>query len=130
MPSEMRRPGRINVDDFVSALDVRLRAEVGRTRRWAIPDSLKHPLRALRTVAKPMIQSGSMVLTALAVIIAVGVAPATLSTPTELAAPLAAPSVSADLSVESVEFITLLPAEEFLAVQVADNPDTPPLTVE
>lgn len=130
MPSEMRRPAAINVDDFVAALDVRLRVEVGLSRRWALPDHLKHPIRALRVVAKPMIQSGSMVLTALAVIIAVGAAPATVATRTELATPLAAPSVSTDLTNESVIFTTLLPADDILAIRVADNPDTPSLTVE
>ena len=130
MPSEMRQPAAINVDDFVAALDARLRAEVGHTRRWAIPESLRHPVHALRTLARPMIQSGSMVLTALAVIIAVGATPATVSRTTEFTTPLAAPTVSAEAAEESVAFITLLPAEEFLAVQVADNPDTPSLTVE
>jgi len=130
MPSEMRRPATIDVNDFVAALDTRLRAEVGRTRRWAIPEQLRHPIRALRIIAKPMIQSGSMVLTALAVIIAIGATPTNVTRPAEFSSPLAAPSLSADLASDSVQVINLLPADDVLAVQVPDNSDTPPLTVE
>ena len=120
MPSDMRRPANINIDQFVLAMDARLRDEVGRTRRWAIPDLLKHPIRTLKAAGKPILQSAAMVLTAVSVIIAVGVAPATVSSP-EPDAPLAAPTISELV----VSFTDRLPVEDLLAVQMADNPDTP-----
>lgn len=72
-----------------------------------------------------------MVLTALAVIIAVGAAPATVSRPAEeVTAPLAAPTISIDRLVANVGFVNRIPSEDLIAVQMADIPDTPALTVE
>ena len=120
MPSDMRRPATIDIDQFVLAMDAHLRDEVGRTRRWAIPEALKHPIKTLKAAGKPILQSAAMALTAVSVIIAVGVAPATLGS-LEPDAPLATPTISEPL----VSFTDHLPLEDLLAVQLADNPDTP-----
>jgi hypothetical protein len=131
MPFEVRRPDVIDVDDFIASLDTRLRDEIGRTRRFVLPDGLKHPIRAFKTLSRPLLQSGAMVLTALAVIIAVGAAPATVSrTPEEVTAPLAAPTISTDRGVAGVDFADRIPSEDLIAVQMPDIPDTPALTVE
>ena len=121
MPSDMRRPATIDIDEFVMAMDARLRDEVGRTRRWMLPEAVKHPIKALKAAGKPVLQSGAMVLTALSVIIAVGVAPATLSTSQPENAPLAAPTITESV----VSFTDRLPVDDLLAVQKADNLDTP-----
>ncbi len=104
MPAEMRRPTAIKVDDFVAALDDRLRAAAGNTRMWAIPERLKHAIRTLKTLATPTIRGGAIVLTAAAVIIAVGATSATVGAPIQATLPLAAPTVSADLGDTPVTF--------------------------
>jgi hypothetical protein len=129
MPSEMRRPGPIAIDGFSAALDLRLRAAVKQTRHQTLPSRLLGLLRSVRRVLQPLMQSGAIVLTSLAIIVAIGVAPGTLQRPIATAnAPVDAPSSSSYFVLEGHDFLSRLPAEEFLAsegVQIADNQDTP-----
>jgi hypothetical protein len=129
MPSEMRRPEAINIETFVASLEVRLRDEVPRIKRWVIPERLRHPIRTLRTITRPMLQGGAMVLTALSIIIAVGVAPATVvQGHTEEA--LEAPTVPEEIYAGHTDFAVRTPNEDLLAVEEADNQDASRLNME
>ena len=137
MPSEMRRPGTIDIDDFVIALDLQLREEVARVERWALPQVVHRFVRALRAALKPIVQSGAIVLTSFAVIVAVGAAPASMRSPAPAEHPLATPGPPQVVVDEGTQIRDNLPADEFLAVsdesaavQEADNPDMPPMTKE
>jgi hypothetical protein len=124
----MRRPGEIDIGTFVTALERQLRDEMRRLERRSLPRAFHRLARILRSVLKPVLQSGAMVLTSLAVIVAVGVAPATTTPPQPVDAPLAAPSPQHVL-VTSDQLLDRLPPEEFLvataptADQLADIPD-------
>ncbi|MFZ0626422.1 MAG: hypothetical protein WAN34_07995 [Acidimicrobiia bacterium] len=133
MPSEMRRPGPVNIQTFVSQLDLRLRDEVPRTPHTSLPTFVHRVVKDIRAFLAPVLQSGAMVLTSLAIIVAVGVAPGTLSAPDTGSAVLSAPSAPRMFSSEPHDFLDRIPEDEFLAseaVQVADNPDTPTLGME
>jgi hypothetical protein len=137
MPSDMRRPGAIAIDEFVAALDRQLREEVGRVDRWALPQVVHRFVRTLRAVLKPIVQSAAIVLTSFAVIVAVGAAPASMRNPAPAEQPLATPGQVQVLVDEGTQIRDNLPADEFLAVsdesaavQEADNLDMPPMTKE
>lgn len=137
MPSEMRRPGPINIEAYVSALDLQLREEVPRIERWALPEVFHRLARALKSVLQPILQSGAMVLTSIAVIVAVGAAPASMQIPAPVDTPLPTPTESQFAVIEGMSLQDKLPPDEFLAVadeltavQVADNPDMPPMEKE
>ncbi len=137
MPSEMRRPGPINIGAYVAALDLQLREEVSRVERWTLPDGFHRLARALKTVLRPILQSGAVVLTSVAVIVAVGAAPASMRTPSPADTPLATPTEPRFAVSEEFQLRDSLPPDEFLAVadkvtsvQEADNPDMPPMAKE
>jgi len=138
MPSEMRRPRTIDIDDYVAALDRQLREEVARIERRSLPQVFHRMGRVLRTTLQPILQSGAIVLTSFAIIVAVGAAPASMPTPPSPdTTPLATPSRPAVVVGVSSEIRSNLPADEFLAVaeeptsvQEADNLDMPPMTME
>lgn len=112
MPSEVRRPTEIRLDRFVDRLDERLRDEAVKTRRARLPVGLHAMLRAVKVRALAVLQGGALALTALAVIVAVGVVPAMRpdgSTATN--GPLAAPSLTGEsLTVMKGEFHALAAA--------------------
>lgn len=121
MHSEPRRPQHINLDRYIETLDERLRGEVGRVRRAVFPRRLNRLIRALKVRALAILQGGTLALTAMAVIVAVGVAPSFDSaTVTETSSVLAAPTVKAEsiviMKAGDVEFApnsrTILAVEE------------------
>jgi hypothetical protein len=133
----MRRPGPINIDDYVAALDLQLREEVARIERRTLPDGFHRVARAVKTVLQPILQSGAMVLTSIAVIVAVGAAPASMQTPAPVDTPLATPTEPRFAVTEEVQLRDSLPPDEFLvvadeftSVPLADNPDMPPMEKE
>lgn len=137
MPSEMRRPRAIEIDHFVAALDRQLREEVKRGRRRTLPHFVHRFARALRTAMQPILQSGAILLTSFAIIVAVGAAPASMRTPPPADTPLASPSPPAVVVSDAPDLRDNLPADEFLAagdesasVQEADILDMPPMTME
>lgn len=137
MPSEMRRPPAIDLGTYVAALDRQLREEAVRIERKSLPHAVHRLARALRTALQPILQSGAVVLTSLAIIVAVGAAPASMRTPAPDDAPLATPSQPETVAGIGRDIRDNLPADEFLAVaddstsvQEADNPDMPPMTRE
>lgn len=135
MPSEMRRPAPIDVADYVAALDRQLREEVVRIERRSLPHAIHRLARALRTALQPILQSGAIVLTSFAIIVAVGAAPASMRSPAPPDTPLATPSQPEIVAGIGRDIRDNLPADEFLAiaddsVREADNPDMPPMTRE
>ncbi|HEX6145763.1 MAG TPA: hypothetical protein VF083_03230 [Acidimicrobiia bacterium] len=135
MPSEMRRPAPIDVADYIAALDRQLREEVVRFERRSLPHAIHRLARALRTALQPILQSGAIVLTSFAIIVAVGAAPASMRSPAPPETPLATPSQPEIVAGIGRDIRDNLPADEFLAiaddsVQEADNPDMPPMTRE
>ena len=95
MPSEVRRPSEIRLDRFVDNLDARLRAEAVKTRRIRLPARVNVMLRALKVRALAVLQGGALALTALAVIVAVGIVPAVRPNGAAVSTgPLAAPSLT------------------------------------
>lgn len=133
MPSEMRRPGPVDIDFYVALLDRQLREEVSRVERRAIPLFILRIARVLKTALQPLMQSGAVVLTSIAVIVAVGVAPATMSDPPPTDTPLADPGGNFEVVTNESSFYDRLPPDEFLAVesfQGADNRDTPHMEME
>jgi hypothetical protein len=130
MPSEMRRPSTIEIPEFTRDLDILLRNQVPEQRRAILPTGVQTFARRLSVLVKPLLQSGAMALTALAVIIAVSAVPAAttgLSTPT--AGPLAAPNPYALIESDS-NFVDYLPNDDLLAIQEADNSDIDPSLAE
>lgn len=96
MRSDARRPSEIRLDRFVEQLDAHLREEAATIRRFALPESFHRLVRAVKVRALVLLQGGAMALTALAVLVAVGMAPAvtspiSASTSTPLAAPQVVP---------------------------------------
>lgn len=137
MPSEMRRPRLIDIEDYVAALDRQLRAEVTRIERRSLPQVFHRIARVLKTALQPILQSGAIVLTSFAIVVAVGAAPASMRTPAPSDTPLATPSQPSIVIGVGREIRSNLPADEFLAVadepssvQEADNLDMPPMTKE
>ena len=136
MQSEMRRPGPIHIEGFVGALDLQLRDEVPRVRRRALPEMFHRFGRSLRSMLQPIFQSGAIILTSVAVIVAVGAAPASMRTPPPANTPVAAPSGPVLEPAGSTNLRDSLPPDEFLAagdvftVQVADNQDIPRMEKE
>lgn len=107
MHSEARRPDHINLDRYVETLDERLRGEVGRIRRAILPDRVNRLIRAIKVRAFAIVQAGALALTAMAVIVAVGIAPTlTSETVPEESALVAAPAVR-------TESVVLLKAGDF-----------------
>jgi hypothetical protein len=97
MHSEPRRPDHINLDRFVEKLDERLRGEVGRVRRAILPRRINRLIRAAKVRALAIVQGGTLALTAIAVIVAVGIAPSIDSgTVTEDSSILGAPKVKTE----------------------------------
>jgi len=97
MQSEARRPAEINLDQFVDRLDARLRDELAATRRVSLPTRFNRWLRAIKIRALAALQGGAMAVTALAVLVAVGVAPPIH--PTDVAvseSPISSPVVKVD----------------------------------
>jgi len=133
MPSEMRRPGPVNIDLYVGLLDRQLREEVARTERRALPYFAQRLARVLKTALQPLMQSAAVVLTSIAVIVAVGVAPATMSDPPPADTPLATPGSNFTVVSDETSIHDRLPPDEFLAIesfQGADNRDTPQMEME
>ena len=129
MHYEMRRPEVISVDAYVASLDARLRDEIPRIKRWVAPLWLRHPIETMKRNARPMLQGGAMVLTALAIIVAVGVAPATV-TPGHTETEIRAPTVSVDILVSNADLPDRLQTLNVLAVQEPDIVDTPSPNLE
>jgi hypothetical protein len=97
MHSEARRPAEINLDQFVDRLDARLRDELAATRRVTLPTTINRSLRAFRIRVLAFIQGGAMAVTALAVMVAVGVAPTIRSADVAVSeSPLSSPVVKVD----------------------------------
>lgn len=97
MHSEARRPDHINLDRFVEKLDERLRGEVGRVRRAVLPRRLNRLIRAIKVRAIAIVQAGTLAVTAMAVIVAVGIAPSLYpGTISEDSTTLAAPDVKTE----------------------------------
>ena len=97
MHSEARRPAEINLDQFVDRLDARLRDELAVTRRVTLPTTINRWLQAFRIRALAFIQGGAMAVTALAVMVAVGVAPTIRSADVAVSeSPLSSPVVKVD----------------------------------
>jgi len=137
MPSEMRRPRTVDIEDYVAALDRQLREEVASIERRSLPQVFHRIGRVLRTTLQPILQSGVIVLTSFAIIVAVGAAPASMPTPPSPDTLLATPSRPTVVVGVSSAIRSNLPADEFLAVadeptsvQEADNFDMPPMTME
>ncbi len=133
MPSEMRRPGPVKIDNYIALLDTQLRGEVSRVERHPMPFLIQRIARVLKTALQPLIQSGAVVLTSIAVIVAVGVAPATMSDPPPVDTPLADPGGDFEVVTDQSSYYDRLPPDEFLAVesfQGADNRDTPRMEME
>jgi len=137
MPSEMRRPRTVDIEDYVAALDRQLREEVASIERRSLPQVFHRIGRVLRTTLQPILQSGVIVLTSFAIIVAVGAAPASMPTPPSPDTLLARPSRPTVVVGVSSAIRSNLPADEFLAVadeptsvQEADNFDMPPMTME
>jgi len=137
MPSEMRRPRLIDIEDYVAALDRQLRDEVSRIERTSLPQVFHRIARVLKTAVQPILQGGAILLTSFAIIVAVGAAPASMRRPAPPDTPLATPSPPVTVVVAGREIRNNLPADEFLAVadvyssvQEADNLDMPPMSKE
>ena len=97
MHSEARRPAEINLDQFVDRLDARLRDELAATRRATLPTTINRWLRAFRIRALAFVQGGAMAVIALAVMVAVGVAPTIRSADVAVSeSPLSSPVVKVD----------------------------------
>ncbi len=97
MHSEARRPTEINLDQFVDRLDARLRDELAVTRRVTLPTTINRWLQAFRIRTLAFIQGGAMAVTALAVMVAVGVAPTIRSPDVAVSeSPLSSPVVKVD----------------------------------
>lgn len=75
MPSSATRRPEPNLELFVTRLDERLRAEVGTMRRATLPAWLNRWIRAVRVRASVLVRGGAMVLTTVAVLLALGTAP-------------------------------------------------------
>jgi hypothetical protein len=133
----MRRPRLIDIEDYVAALDRQLRDEVVRIERRSLPQVFHRIARVMKTALQPILQSGAILLTSFAIIVAVGAAPASMRTPAPPDTPLAAPSRPSIVMGVGREIRSNLPADEFLAVadespsvQEADNLDMPPMSKE
>jgi hypothetical protein len=133
----MRRPRAIGIEEFVASLDRQLREEAVRIERKSLPHAVHRLARALRTALQPILQSGAVVLTSFAIIVAVGAAPASMRSPAPADTPLATPSQPGIVAGIGREIRDNLPVDEFLAVaddstsvQEADNLDMPPMTRE
>ena len=120
----MRRPEPPEIDRYIEKLDRRLRDEVVSQRRFIVPSVITFVTRRLRALTKPLIQSGAMALTGMAVIIAISATPAATSgdLAIPIAAPLGAPDPAAIIESDS-RFIDYLPQDDIVAVQEADNSD-------
>ena len=137
MPSEMRHPGPINIERYTDALDRQLSSELSQTRRSALPESFHRFARVLRSVLQPTLQSGAMILTSLAVIVAVGATPGSIRAPAPPHTALAAPSAALVIVSDGMRVRDSLPPGEFLTAaeeitinQEADNLDMAPMAKE
>lgn len=137
MPSEMRRPGPINIERYIDALDRQLSGELSQTRRSALPESFHRFARIVRSVLQPTLQSGAMILTSLAVIVAVGATPGSIGAPAPAHTALAPPSAALVIVSDGMRVRDSLPPGEFLTAaeeitinQVADNLDMPEMAKE
>ena len=137
MPSEMRRPETINIEAYIDALELQLSEALSSVDRRALPVPYHRYVRALKAVLQPTLQSGAVILTSLAVIVAVGAAPASMRTPTRSDTPLAAPSSVLVIVSDGMQVRDSLPPGEFLTAaeevttnQVADNLDMVPMEKE
>jgi hypothetical protein len=135
MSYEMRRPGPIHIQGFIRSMDAILREETRRQARWGLPTGWHRLLGALKAVLRPVMQAGAMVLTSVAVIVAVGVAPASLPGAPPVSTRLAVPTAKADFIVGEVfmsgrqtAFVEVAaePAED----DTSDRPDTVRLILE
>jgi hypothetical protein len=133
----MRRPGTIDIETYISALDLQLRDEVTRVRRRPLPHVILRLWSTLKSKLQPILQSGAIVLTSVAVIVAVGAAPASMRTPSSSNTPLVIPSEPLVAIADQSRMQDRLPPDEFLAVgdesasvQLADNPDISPMEKE
>lgn len=137
MPSEMRRPGPINIERYIDALDRQLSGELSQTRRSALPESFHRFARVVRSVLQPTLQSGAMILTSLAVIVAVGATPGSIRAPAPAHTALSPPSAALVIVSDGMTVRDSLPpgefftaAEEIMVNQVADNLDMPLMAKE
>lgn len=137
MPSEMRHPGPIKIERYIDTLDRQLRGELSQTRRTALPESFHRLARVVRSVLQPTLQSGAVILTSLAVIVAVGATPGSIRAPAPAHTALAAPSAALVIVSDGMRVRDRLPPGEFLTAaeeitinQVADNLDMPPMAKE
>jgi len=131
MHSEMRIPEVPPMEHFKSTLDARLRVEITRQRRAIFPAAVRGLVHHLRSLIKPLLQSGALAMTAIVVIIAISATPAatTGDNETPRAAPLATPDVRSLVDSDST-FRDYLPADDILAVQKPDNSDIPFIGME
>lgn len=123
MHSETRRPDTINVDQFFETLDRRLRTEVRETRRVTVPNAWNRFIRALKIRALALFQGGALMLTAFAVIVAVGVAPAVINAAgsQESDGVIAAPTVRTQSLVVSKKAVLIAAGVPAVEVQSAPN---------
>lgn len=121
MHFEMCHPDIPKTDRYIQVLDSRLRAEVATQRRIMMPRVLSVILHRLRALVKPLLQSGAMALTGIAVIIAISATPAANigDGAGPLVGPLAAPNPDALVASDN-QFIVGLPKNNVLAVQESD----------
>ncbi|HEY5890019.1 MAG TPA: hypothetical protein VIW94_04895 [Acidimicrobiia bacterium] len=131
MHSEMHTPEVPPMEHFKLTLDARLRIEVARQKRAIFPSAVTGLVHHLRSLIKPLLQSGAMAMTAIVVIIAISATPAATTGDNEIprAAPLAAPDVRTLVDSDST-FRDFLPADDVLAVQKPDNSDIAYLGME
>jgi hypothetical protein len=135
MSYEMRRPGTIQIDAFIASLEVQLREEVRRQARRILPTRWHRGVRALKTLVRPLLQTGAMVLTSVAVIVAVGVAPASLPGAPPVDTRLAVPTPRADFIVSDVAVsgrhtVVIRVMAEPATETAFDKPDTVRLNLE
>jgi hypothetical protein len=102
MSYEMRRPGTIRIEGFIRSMDTLLREEARQYERRSLPIGWHRRLRGLKTVLRPILQAGAMVLTSMAVIVAVGAAPASLPGAPPVSTQLAVPTAKAGFIVGEV----------------------------
>lgn len=123
MRSEPRRPAEINIDRFVEELDARLRLEMRTTRRTSLPQFVNRVVRAIKIRSLALLQGGALVLTALAVIVAVGISPGLGGSGGNAYSPdvLAAPTVEVDSLIVAKQ--TILAAAFVDPVEPAETPN-------
>ncbi|MCB1246939.1 MAG: hypothetical protein KDB69_06730 [Acidimicrobiia bacterium] len=118
----MRIPDTPDIRHFVDLLDERLRHETVSYRRSALPRRLSSFLARMRTLLKPLAQTGALALTAVLIIVAFSVAPSPNPGPVPRPSdPLAAPETIVTPS-RDVHFADALPPGDVLAMRDGVTP--------